>query len=221
MLVHDMVANLPREWQLLQCRESMPQHASALCTCYTIPSTHHTPSLPPYTLQVKEQQRNWAALYEQVSKAQLSMAPITQQELYWAISCVRSRSFSGPYIGSTLSDRLRLGGLVVLLVLTNQLTGLADLQQSLSAAIAVFVFNLMYELILSRSLKQYAMCPVVDLLNHSGATAAEVAYDYFADKYRVTATQGYKKGQQVGWGLLVGACQGTAAAQGQRRACRA
>jgi hypothetical protein len=152
-------------------------------------------------MQVKEQQRTWASLYEQVSKAQLSLAPITQQELYWAMSCVRSRSFSGPYIGSTLSDRLRLGGLVGLLVLFNTLTGLADLQQSLSAAIAVFVFNLMYELILSRSLKQYAMCPVVDLLNHSGATASEVAYDYFADMYRVTAMQSYKKGQQVGDGL--------------------
>lgn len=195
------------------------QHASATGSlhlpCRPPPHTHTNAPCPPTpspTLQVKEQQRNWAALYEQVSKAQLSMAPITQQELYWAISCVRSRSFSGPYIGSTLSDRLRLGGLVALLVLTNQLTGLADLQQSLSAAIAVFVFNLMYELILSRSLKQYAMCPVVDLLNHSGATAAEVAYDYFADKYRVTATQGYKKGQQVRtWALdggLVGGLVG-------------
>jgi hypothetical protein len=42
------------------------------------------------------------------------------------------------------------------------------------------------------------MCPVVDLLNHSGATAAEVSYDYFQDRYSVTATQGYAKGQQVG-----------------------
>ena len=47
------------------------------------------------------------------------------------------------------------------------LLGFADLEKTLSAAIAVFVFNITYELLLSRNLKQYAICPVIDLINHS------------------------------------------------------
>lgn len=43
-------------------------------------------------------------------------------------------------------------------------------QKTLSAAIAVFLFNVLYEVILSRSLKQYAICPLIDLFNHSSAT---------------------------------------------------
>ncbi len=39
---------------------------------------------------------------------------------------------------------------VAALVLTNATLGLADVQQTLTAAIAAFLFNILYELILSR-----------------------------------------------------------------------
>jgi hypothetical protein len=111
----------------------------------TDPASTHIPppTPPPRRVQVKEQRRDWEELHKQAAAAQRSLAPVSQQELFWAMSCVRSRSFSGPYIGSTLSDRLRLGGLVGGLVALNTLLGLADIQKTLSAAIAVFVFNLL------------------------------------------------------------------------------
>jgi hypothetical protein len=81
---------------------------------------------------------------------------------------VRSRTFSGPYVPSTLQDRLRLAGLVVALVAFNTAAG-GDLGRSAGAAVAVFVFNILYEIILSQKLKQYAVCPLIDLINHSSS----------------------------------------------------
>jgi hypothetical protein len=88
------------------------------------------------------------------------------QEFFKALSLVRSRTFSGPYVASTLQDRFKLGGLVGVLVLVNTAVG-GDLSKGLGAAAAVFLFNIIYELLLSNKLKQYAMCPVIDLINHS------------------------------------------------------
>jgi hypothetical protein len=88
------------------------------------------------------------------------------QDFFKALSLVRSRTFSGPYVASTLQDRFKLGGLVGVLVLVNTALG-GDLSKGLGAAAAVFLFNIIYELLLSNKLKQYAMCPVIDLINHS------------------------------------------------------
>lgn len=38
--------------------------------------------------------------------------------------------------------------------------------QVLNGAIAAALFNLLYDLVLSQKVKWYAMCPVVDFLNH-------------------------------------------------------
>lgn len=88
------------------------------------------------------------------------------QEFFQALSLVRSRTFSGPYVASTLSDRFRLAGLVGGLVAVNTLLG-GDLSRGLGAAAAVFLFNVIYEVVLSQKLRQYAMCPIIDLCNHS------------------------------------------------------
>jgi uncharacterized membrane protein len=42
-------------------------------------------------------------------------------------------------------DRLRLGALVAVLVVANAGLALADVQRTASAAVAVFIFNLLYE----------------------------------------------------------------------------
>jgi hypothetical protein len=88
------------------------------------------------------------------------------QDFFRALSLVRSRTFSGPYVASSLSDRGRLAALVGALVVVNTALG-GDLSKGLGAAAAVFLFNVIYEVVLSNKLKQYAMCPVIDLLNHS------------------------------------------------------
>jgi hypothetical protein len=88
------------------------------------------------------------------------------QDFFRALSLVRSRTFSGPYVASSLGDRGRLAALVAALVAVNTALG-GDLSRGLGAAAAVFLFNVIYEVVLSNKLKQYAMCPVIDLLNHS------------------------------------------------------
>ena len=126
------------------------------------------PFHPPPSLQVKEQRSSWTSWYKQLKEATPS-TPITEADWLWALSCVRSRTFSGPYIGSSLQDRIRLAALVATLVVANSALLQGSLEDGLGAAVAVFVFNILYEVILSQRLKQYAMCPFVDLLNHSSA----------------------------------------------------
>ncbi|GLI66477.1 hypothetical protein VaNZ11_010320 [Volvox africanus] len=154
---------------------------------------------PHLISQVTEQQREWQQLYDDlVSKGMPSGAqPPAREDFIWAMSCVRSRTFSGPYVGSTLQDRLRTAGLVAVLALGNTVLGLADPQKTLSAAIAVLLFNVLYEVILSRSLKQYAICPLIDFFNHSSAVQSEVSYNYFGDSYSVVASREFTKGEQV------------------------
>ncbi|KAJ9507817.1 hypothetical protein QJQ45_019272, partial [Haematococcus lacustris] len=53
------------------------------------------------------------------------------------------------------------------------------------------------ELILSRSLKQHALCPLVDFINHSSASKSEVSLDYFSDRYSVQAGRDYSMGEEV------------------------
>ncbi|KXZ50177.1 hypothetical protein GPECTOR_17g814 [Gonium pectorale] len=149
--------------------------------------------------QVRQQKAEWQALHAELASKGTppGTTPPSASEFYWAMSCVRSRTFSGPYIGSTLQDRLRLAGLVAVLVAGNTALGVADPAKSLSAAIAVLIFNILYELILSRSLKQYAICPLIDLFNHSSTVQSEVSYNYFGDSYSVVASRDFKKGEQV------------------------
>ena len=41
--------------------------------------------------------------------------------------------------------------------------------QVLNGAIAAALFNLLYDLVLSQKVKWYAMCPVVDFMNHNSS----------------------------------------------------
>lgn len=98
--------------------------------------------------------------------AAAASARLPPQEFVRALCLVRSRTFSGPYVASTLPERGRLAALVAVLVAANSAAG-GDLARGLGAAAAVFLFNVIYELVLSNKLRQYAMCPAIDLANHS------------------------------------------------------
>ena len=45
--------------------------------------------------------------------------------------------------------------------------------QVLNGAIAAALFNLLYDLVLSQKVKWYAMCPVVDFLNHKSTVQVQ------------------------------------------------
>lgn len=155
---------------------------------------------PYLTYQVKEQQNEWSTLHAQLVASGMApgAAPPSLADLYWAMACVRSRTFSGPYVGSTLQDRLRLAGVVTALGAANLILGAADAQQTASAALAVVIFNILYDVILGRSLKQYALCPLIDLFNHSSAAVeSEVTFDYFSSSYTVAPSRDFSKGEQV------------------------
>ena len=46
----------------------------------------------------------------------------------------------------------------------------------LNGAIAAALFNLIYDLVLSQKVKWYAMCPVVDFMNHKSSIEASNLY---------------------------------------------
>ena len=75
--------------------------------------------------------------------------------------------------------------------------GLVPEEKAIGAAFSAAAFNFMYELILSRNVTQYAMCPVIDLFNHDSTIDAEVSYDYFKDSYSVLSGRTFKPGDQV------------------------
>ena len=50
--------------------------------------------------------------------------------------------------------------------------------QVLNGAIAAALFNLLYDLVLSQKVKWYAMCPVVDFMNHNSAVQVNIFRSY-------------------------------------------
>lgn len=53
-------------------------------------------------LQVEQQQEQWAALHAELAAA-CPACRVTAEQLTWAVECVFSRAFSGPYSGSPLA----------------------------------------------------------------------------------------------------------------------
>jgi hypothetical protein len=152
---------------------------------------------PALQQAVREQRREWRQLHDswaaEAATQQAPPAPPTLAELEWALSAVRSRTFSGPYVASTLASRGRLATLVAALAAASALLGGADadsLGRAVGGAVAALVFNVLYETTLSGKLRQYVLCPAIDLLNHSSREGAEATYDYFRDSFSVSAGAG-------------------------------
>jgi len=85
--------------------------------------------------KVLEQRREWEAIHarllaEGVVPGGPWSAPgaLTRDDLFWAMAAVRSRTFTGPWVGSSLRDRGRLATIIGFLALTNITFELADVQ---------------------------------------------------------------------------------------------
>ncbi len=50
------------------------------------------------------------------------------------------------------------------------------LEQILNGAIAAVLFNIIYDTLLSRKLRWFAMCPVIDSMNHQSTSAVGPVY---------------------------------------------
>ncbi|CAD7703203.1 unnamed protein product [Ostreobium quekettii] len=151
---------------------------------------------PPMAEAVREQEAQWDGLYASVAAAKMGI-PVGREDFMWALACVRSRCFSGPFIGSTLGDRLKVAAAVGLLAWGNVVFGSSSLETTLNAVIAVALFNILYEVLLSAAAKVYVLCPGVDLMNHACRLRTDLSYDYFRDEYSVLAGEARQTGQQV------------------------
>eukprot|EP00968_Pinguiococcus_pyrenoidosus_P001679 scaffold73_cov252-Pinguiococcus_pyrenoidosus.AAC.28 len=160
---------------------------------------------------LREQRRTWHEDAESFAKAvrrqveanrgkkgtELEEMP-SKDMFLWALSAVRSRSFSGPWEGSTAVERAAQAAfLSTLSLLYIGINGLDSATDALQGFIAAAVFLFARDIIRSGSkgddesggYRRYTLAPVVDMLNHSPeAAGAKVAYEYFQDDYSVCVT---------------------------------
>ena len=145
---------------------------------------------------VGRQQAEWKRLYGEL-QSKGNCSGVSYDDFVWALENVRSRSFSGPYAGTPIKDRLTMGGLLAAVGLTYAFVAKIPTESILNAGISVACFNLLYDLVLSSRLKWYAMCPIIDSLNHSSRVASSIEYEYFKDTFVVSTESAYAEGDQV------------------------
>ena len=148
---------------------------------------------------VMKQKKEWKGLYDDFKSHSkgLGGAKETYDDFLWALENVRSRSFSGPYAGSPLKERVTLAGLLAVAGLGYAAVAHIPLESVLNAGISVACFNLVYDIVLSSRLKWYAMCPIIDSLNHDGKVSSSIEYEYFKDTFVVSTNRRYSKGSQI------------------------
>lgn len=153
----------------------------------------------PLQEEVLRQREQWRQQYDAMVAASKGLpgASVTWERFLWALENVRSRAFSGPYAGAPLSDRLRLGAAVAAAGTAYVAWAHLPLQQALNGAIAAAVFNLLYDVILSSKLKWYALCPVIDAVNHSSKVESKIEFEYFQDTFVASTSAAYGAGEQV------------------------
>jgi hypothetical protein len=153
----------------------------------------------PLETDIKQQKKLWKEQYDQFKAGAKALggSNVTYERFLWAAENVRSRAFSGPYAGAPISDRLKLGGVVAAAGLAYITYAHVPLEQALNGAIAAAVFNLLYDIVLSSKLKWYALCPVIDAINHSSKVESTIEYEYFKDTFVASTNTAYTPGEQV------------------------
>ena len=148
---------------------------------------------------VLKQKQEWRQYYDEFRKACTGKDEEKESwdEFLWAMENVRSRTFSGPYAGSSLKERLSMAAFLGVGGLLYASIAHIPLQSIGNAAIAAASFNLMYDLILSSRLKWYGMCPVIDGINHCGSITSDIQYEYFSNKFALTTNRSYKPGDEL------------------------
>jgi hypothetical protein len=148
---------------------------------------------------IQQQKKLWKEQFDQFKEGAegLKGSRVNYARFLWAVENVRSRAFSGPYAGSPISDRLKLGGFVAAAGLAYVTYAHVPLEQALNGAIAAAVFNLLYDVVLSSKLKWYALCPVIDAINHNSKVESTIEYEYFKDTFVASTNTAYTPGEQV------------------------
>ncbi|EFN55457.1 hypothetical protein CHLNCDRAFT_52262 [Chlorella variabilis] len=152
----------------------------------------------PAIKEIKQQQTAWRQQYNRFCAAvRPGQGNYSWDNFLWAAENVRSRAFSGPYTGSSVGEKARTLGLLLAAGGGYAAWQQLPLEQVLNGFISVLLFNIIYDVLISKKLKWYALCPVVDALNHSSLVESDVAYEYFKDTFVLSTKSAYKAGQQV------------------------
>jgi hypothetical protein len=154
---------------------------------------------PPLEREIAAQRAAWREQYSRFAGAAAGLGGggVGWERWVWAAENVRSRAFSGPYAGAPLGERAAAAGAVAAAGLAYVAWAHVPLEQALNGAIAAAVFNLMYDVLLSSKLKWYAMCPVVDSINHSGSVESTIEFEYFQGAFAASVDRPYAAGEQV------------------------
>lgn len=153
----------------------------------------------PLIAEIRQQRTVWKEQYDKFKQAAKGLGGdgVSYERFLWAAENVRSRAFSGPYAGAPFSDRLKLGGFVAAAGLAYVTWAHVPLEQALNGAIAAAVFNLLYDVVLSSKLKWFALCPVIDAINHSSKVESTIEYEYFKDTFVASTNTAYVPSEQV------------------------
>jgi len=142
----------------------------------------------PVVASVASQRAEWDKLHEKLQGwGGSSCLSKRRDDLFRALSAVRSRSFSGPYARGNFRTSL------VQLFVACTVAGAAaingvDAEMSLNGFLAVMAYVISNDFVFSRfsNAKRYVLCPYIDMMNHAAArSATDVAYEYFSDKFAV------------------------------------
>ena len=73
-------------------------------------------------------------------------------------------------VGPPITERAQLTAPFALLALAYTQIAHLPLEQVLNGAIAAVLFNIIYDTLLSQRLRWFAMCPVIDSMNHQSTS---------------------------------------------------
>jgi len=124
---------------------------------------------------------------------------VSLAEFTWAVECVRSRTFSGPYEGSDATERQQQLAFILALTAVFVVTGAGPAENALSGALSALCFVVLKDLVtqaLPSAPRRYVLCPVVDLCNHRSEAVSELAYEYFQNSFSLL-TGDFQAGEQV------------------------
>lgn len=161
----------------------LPRHFSTPVLWSQADAIFETLGYPALATAAAAQRAEW-----EKSRAGAPGAP-SAEDWDWAMSVVRSRSFSGPYTPSTFVGSLTtlFGACTASLAYAAVIGGAGAAEQALNGFLLAVVFVVCNDFLFGPRLsaaKRHVLCPYIDMLNHDGTRGgSEIAYEYFGDAF--------------------------------------
>ena len=68
--------------------------------------------------------------------------------------------------------------------------------QAINAVFAALIFNLLYDVVLSRNVEWHTLCPIIDIMNHKTGIRSDVQYQFFSDRMEAFCDQAFSQVSQ-------------------------